>query len=92
MAKKPRITEWWIRKHAGSKFFSVRFRKKNGEMREMVCRLGVTKDVTGTGMSYDPSDYRLLCVRDVQKKAYRMVNLDTLEWIKIRGVKYTSAV
>lgn len=87
--RKKTITETWIRREAGSKFFSVRFRKRDGTMRDMVCRLGVRKDITGNGMSYDPADYNLLCVRDVHKKAFRMVNLDTLERIRINGYTYT---
>mgnify|MGYP000229741370 CR=1 FL=1 len=74
-----------IKKELGNKFFSVEFIKKDGTLRKMVCRLGVKKGVTGKGMTYAPNDRQLLNVYDVQKKAFRMINLNTLKAIKYRG-------
>jgi len=47
--------------------YSVRFRKKNGEMRDMVCRNGVDKGIKGTGSNVVPSDYGLIRVFDMEK-------------------------
>jgi len=56
-----------------------------GERRVMVCRRGVRKGIKGTGMSYDPISKALLTVWDVQKGAYRMVNLEKLVALKMGG-------
>lgn len=78
----------WIRDNAQGKIFSVRFVKKNGESRDMVCRLGVQKGVNGQGMAYDPADHDLLCVYDVQRGGFRMVNLATVDRLTVGGVTY----
>lgn len=65
----------------GNRFFSVEFIKRtNGERRKMVCR-----KVSGDGLSYDPADRGLLCVKDVGLRQYRMVNLDGLISLKVDG-------
>ncbi len=64
--------------------FSTFFEKKDGTMREMVCRRYVGKYRAGGSLSYDPRS-RLhvpvvdmaLC-RDDESKPYRMVNCKTL--------------
>jgi hypothetical protein len=66
------------------RIFTVCFRKRtNGEIRVMTCRRGVRKGLTGKGMSYDPLSKALLTVWDVQKGAYRHVNLSDLIWLKM---------
>ena len=64
------------------KFFVVEFEKKDGSLRRLVGRLGVRKGVTGEGMKYDPQDYGLQTVYDVQKKGFRHVNLRTVSYFK----------
>jgi len=54
----------------------------------MVCRLGVTKGVSGKGQHYDPIKYDLLTVFDVQKGEFRNICLDTLESFKAKGKEY----
>ena len=55
--------------------FKAIFRKKTTDetgkrrFRRMVCRKGVKKHVKGVGMPYDPKDYNLIGVYDMQKKA-----------------------
>jgi len=46
--------------------------------------------VNGVGMSYEPKNYNLLTVFDVNKEGYRMVNLNTLEEMKFKGVTYAN--
>lgn len=67
------------------RIFSVCFRKKDGNVRNMVCRTGVRKYVNGNGMSYNPFSKRLIVVFDMHKYAYRMVNMKTIEQIRING-------
>ena len=77
------------------KIFSAVFVKKNGEKRQMVCRRNVRKYVTGKGLSYNPEERGLVTVYDMQKcktdpeRAYRTINLKTLEQIKVKGITYT---
>lgn len=81
-------------KTEGGKIFSVKFVKKNGEVRDMVCRLGVKRGVKGVGMAYDPKDYNLLTVCDLQAAkqegdlGFRNISLDNILEIKISGTRY----
>ena len=52
----------------------------------MVFRTKVTKGVTGEGLKYNPSDYGVRPVFDMQKRAFRMVNLETVISIRAKGV------
>ena len=81
------------------KIFSVVFTKKNGEKRKMGCRQGVAKYVKGVGLKFkpvDPSKERdLILVYDMhyarfvdKEKAYRFINVKTLEEVKIKGINY----
>ena len=71
-----------------SNIFSVVFLKKDGTIRRMICRLGVKKDLNGNGLKYDPIKKGLLVVFDMQKEAYRMVNLETINTITMKGREY----
>lgn len=65
-------------KKTNGKIFSVTFVKKDGSIRKMTARLGVKKNINGVGLSFKPSDYNLIVVFDMHKKAYRMINLSTI--------------
>ena len=65
--------------------FSVDFRKVDGPMRHINCRLGVKKGLKGKGQAFEPSEYGLVTVFDMQKKAYRMINLDTMRRVTVDG-------
>lgn len=73
----------------GGEIFSVKFLKKDGTLREMVARLGVTKHLTGQGAKYNASDYGLITVFDMQKKEYRNININTIKSVKINKKEYT---
>ena len=70
------------------KIFTVTFRKKNGELRKMNCRLGVSKGVNGKGMNYNPTLKALKPVFDMQIKEWRMLNLETIRELNINKEKY----
>jgi hypothetical protein len=74
--------------HNEGTIFSVTFTKKNGEERNMTCRRGVKKGVTGKGLAYSPRDYALLPVYDMEKKDFRMINTDTVQKINLRRKVY----
>lgn len=60
------------------KFFTVKFIKKNGELRELNGRLGVKKHLKGGELGYDPAAFNYIIVFDVVAKGYRTINVDTV--------------
>lgn len=59
----------------------------------MVCRKGVKSYLNGgvehrASPIYNPAEKCLVIVFDVQKKAYRSINLSTVKHIKIHGEEY----
>ena len=68
--------------------FTATFTKKNGDLRSMNCRTGVTKYLTGVGSKYNPSDYNLFRVWDLKSEGYRMIDLLTVKEIKANGNTY----
>lgn len=70
------------------RIFGVGFTKKDGSHRDMVCRFGVTSHLKGGEQSYDPAEYDLVTVFDVQKKGYRMINKETITRVSVDGVEY----
>lgn len=78
------------------KIFTVEFIKKDGSRRVMNCRTGVKKGNKGIGLSFDPIAKNLLPVLDMDlckkvddiNKAKRFINLSTVIWVQIGGVKY----
>ena len=77
------MTKTEIKKMVGNQFFSATFVKRNGEVRSMLCRLGVKKYLKGGEKRYDYDD--LMTVYDVKKKGYRTINLNTLMQVKAMG-------
>ena len=70
--------------------FSSLFIKKNGEHRLINARLKVTKHLKKEAKPrpYEPSKYNLITVFDMQKKSYRMINLNTLQTLTINKKMY----
>lgn len=60
------------------KFFTIKFIKKNGDLRELNGRLGVKKHLKGGELKYNPSKLNYIIVYDVVNKGYRTVNVDTV--------------
>jgi hypothetical protein len=77
-----------IRKLAENQIFSAKFIKKDGTVRDMVCRLGVKKHLKGGELGYDAKSMGYLPVFDMQKQAYRMININTLIEITINKINY----
>lgn len=65
------------------KFFSAIFIKKDGTLRTMNCRLGVKKYLKGGTLKFNPSNKGLVVVCDMIKKDYRMININTIQSLKI---------
>lgn len=54
----------------------------------MVGRLGVHQYVSGAGARYNPKEYNLLTMYDIQARAYRQINLETVFEVKFKGGIY----
>ena len=67
------------------RFFSVSFVKKDGSIRNMTARLGVSKGIKGGGLKFNPSDRDLMVVWAMDKENYRMINLKTIRAIKFKN-------
>ena len=72
------------RLNSNGQFFTVTFVKKNGDLRKMNCRLGVTKHLKG-GKSTTDHVPRLMTVYDVKSNGYRCINMETVQEIKFNG-------
>ena len=67
-----------------NEFFTVQFIKKStNELRTMNCRKEVKKHLKGGKLKYNPFKYNLLPVYDLIKKDYRIINLETLQVLKV---------
>ena len=71
-----------------SEIFSVVFLKKDGSIRHMTCRFGVKKHLKGGKLKFNPLERAMLVVFDMQKEAYRMINLETISNINMKGKDY----
>ena len=71
-----------------NKLFSITFIKKDGTDRKMVARLGVKKGLRGGENKVVKPDNSYITVYDMQKDAYRTLNLRTIKEIKLAGIRY----
>ena len=71
-----------------TKIMTVTFTKKDGTERVMNCMKGVTKHLRG-GDSTTAHKDNLVTVWDMQKGAYRCINLNTVRQLKAGGRTYT---
>ena len=69
--------------------FSTTFIKKDNTIRTLTSRTGKQyKSKTGIEPPYKPSDYNLIPLYDMRKKAFRMLNFNTLLTLSINKTKY----
>lgn len=72
------------------KIFTAAFKKKDGSYREMNARTGVVKHrKTEDKKSFAHCvDNPYFIVFDLQKGQYRVINLETLYWVRFSGIEY----
>lgn len=75
-------------KSTNGKIFSVTFLKKDNTLREMVCRLGVTKHLQG-GEDNKAHLPQYINVFEMASEKYKTVTLDTVKSVKVDGKTYT---
>jgi len=75
-------------KSTGGKIFSAVFVKKDGSIRAINARIGVKINLKG-GKNGASDKNALMTVYDMNAKGYRMINLATLQQLKIGGTVYS---
>jgi len=80
--KRAAIRDLIFGKCGNGNIFTATFVKQDGTVRDMNCRLGVTKHLHG-GESTTAHKPNLLTVYDMQSAGYRCINLDTVTGITI---------
>ncbi len=86
-----RLNRWKVGsiiKNTNGKIFSAKFVKKNGDIRDITCRLETETGKKGTGVSPEKLDNPYICVYDMQKEGYRLINLQTIRSIKAEREEY----
>jgi hypothetical protein len=66
-------------------FFRACFLKKDGTVREMTARFGVKKHLKGGELGYNAEALNYIIVFDVEKEAYRTINMDKLIFLRYNG-------
>jgi hypothetical protein len=79
----------YVLKNSKGKIMTLVFKKKDGTMRMINTRTGVTKNIKGTGLAYDPDKYGYVILWDLRKGNYRTVNINTVTLLKSAGKTYT---
>lgn len=78
-----------MRRKNDGEIFQVRFVKRtNGQVRNMVCRLGVRSHLKGGTPKFDADKRDLLTVFDMQEQQYRSIPMDRILSAKIGGIEY----
>jgi len=72
--------------NSGGKFITVTFTKKDGSLRTLTGRLGVTKHLKGGVSTLNPDQY--VTIYDVQNNGYRAVNRSTIQSVTCEGVTH----
>lgn len=72
-------------KNTGGKFVSVEFVKKDGSMRQLVGRFGVTKHLRGGENKTVKESNSYMTIYDTQSQGYRTINLETITKVKFAG-------
>ena len=71
--------------NSNGRFFSVTFVKKDGSIRQMNARTGVTKYLKGGTCNVDQDKF--FTVYDMQAKGYRSINKESILEVRAAGVE-----
>jgi hypothetical protein len=75
-------------KDTDGKFVSVEFVKKDGSLRQLTGRFGVTKHLKGGENKTVKASNSYMTIYDTQNAGYRTINLETIKTVKCGGVTY----
>ena len=71
--------------NSNGKIFRVTFVKRDGSIRDLVGRTGVTKYLKGGKRTTDENKY--LCVYDIQNHGYRSINRGNILAVRTEGIE-----
>ena len=81
-----------IKEISNGLIFTVTFLKRtNGEIRQLNCRKGVKKNLTGQGLAFNPAHKGLVGVFDMQKQDYRFISLESILSLSVQGQRFIIA-
>ena len=75
-------------KESKGKIFSTTFVKKDNTIRTLTSRTGKQYTPTGRKAPYKAEEFNMIPLYDMRKKAFRMLNLNTLITLSINKEKY----
>ena len=75
-------------KESKGKIFSTTFVKKDNTIRTLTSRTGKQYTPTGKAAPYKAEEFNMMPLYDMRKKAFRMLNLNTLLTLSINKEKY----
>ena len=84
---KKKVVEGLLGSFEDGTIFSVVFQKKDGSLRRMVCRTGVTAKLKGGDATYNMTDPDNYGVFDIEADDYRCFNVNRVVRIKGGGAE-----
>ena len=76
---------------ADGKFFALEFEKRDGTVRHMQARLGVTRHLAGGTKAYSDAAQGIVTVWSTDAGGYRSIRLDSIRAMTVRGTTYVAA-
>ena len=72
------------------RFFGIEFQKRDGTVRQMQARLGVTKHLRGGQKAYSDAAKGILTVFSTDARGYRSIRLDSILSLVVNGTTYAA--
>jgi hypothetical protein len=85
--KREKLAEF-IASTKGKIFWVVFVKRSDGQERRMRCRTAVTKNISGVGLAFEPAQYSLFNVFDMDKGQYRHIPLEAVLCLCFGGKRY----
>lgn len=70
------------------RFFSVEFTKRDGSLRTMQARIGVTRHLAGGEKAYSDAAKGIVTVYGTDAAGYRSIRIDAIHSLTVRGRTY----
>lgn len=75
--------------NTNGKIFGCWFvKRKDGNIRRILCRIGVKKNLKNIGLDYDPLQKNLFLVYDLCRKNYRFLPMENILCIRFKNKNY----
>lgn len=70
------------------RFFRMTYQKKDGSIRDLTVRTGVSKGVKGVGRAYDAADYGLVTVWEAGSESFKAIKPENILELSFQGKTY----